>query len=93
MLRRNTLKPVQRRSPNRTYDQDAPNGVPGDSSCLVAYCLSKIDRHYAVTRGLVAGDRFLDCDRVRHEALQRAGQLTNFRVARNPTGSRLNVGE
>ena len=46
--------------------------------------LRLVNKQYAVTRGLVAGDRFLRCDRARHEALQRAGQLTNFRVARHP---------
>jgi hypothetical protein len=47
-----------------------------------------VSKQYAVSRVSVAGDRFLRCDRARYEALQRAGQLTNFRVARHlaPSG-------
>ena len=46
-----------------------------------------MSKQYAVSRVSVAGDRFLRCDRARYEALQRAGQLTNLRVARHPAPS------
>jgi hypothetical protein len=63
-------------------------GYPGQNGVMEEWATIRpsgavIGKRCGVTRGLVAGDRFLDCDRVRHEALQRAGQLTNFRVARH----------
>jgi hypothetical protein len=43
-----------------------------------------IRKRWAVTRRLVTSADFLQCYRSRHEALQRARQLTNFRVASVP---------
>ena len=51
-------------------------------------------KRFAVDRGLVAGNRFLCCQRAPHDAPPRAGRLANltalpnFRVARNPSGIR-----
>src|SRR5215472_5944249 len=40
-----------------------------------------MDRHYAVTRGLVAGHKFLHNDDARHEALPQVGRFWSKRLA------------